>query len=225
MFTGPNIITDGLVLALDAANTKSYSGSGTTWNDLSGNGNNGALINGPTFNSGNGGSIIFDGTNDYADCGNPTNTLISDNIISVFVWFYCTRTTNEPVAFRTNDYTTGWNMWVSNGVLRSTLRPSVSNNNNIYSGTISANNWYQGGFTCDGITIRQYLNGLQVGSTPVATTLNLNNGDTLKIGGHNIYSVQTTMQGRIPKVEIYNRTLSPTEILQNYNATKGRFNL
>jgi hypothetical protein len=195
------------------------------WKDISRGGNNGTLVNGPTYNPANGGSLVFDGVNDYADCGNPTNTLISDNIISVFVWFYCTRTTNEPVAFRTNDYTTGWNMWVSNGVLRSTLRPSVSNNNNIYSGTISANNWYQGGFTCDGITIRQYLNGLQVGSTPVATTLNLNNGDTLKIGGHNIYSVQTTMQGRIPKVEIYNRTLSPTEILQNFNATKTRFGL
>lgn len=61
---GPNIIQNGLVFALDAANKKSYPGSGTTWKDLSGNGNDGTLTNGPTFDSGNGGSIVLDGTND-----------------------------------------------------------------------------------------------------------------------------------------------------------------
>jgi hypothetical protein len=62
---GPDLIQDGLVLCLDAANTKSYPGSGTSWVDLSGNGNNGTLTNGPTFSSTNGGNIFFDGTNDY----------------------------------------------------------------------------------------------------------------------------------------------------------------
>ena len=61
---GPRIVTDGLVLCLDAGNSKSYPGSGTAWNDLSRNGNNGTL-NGPTFNSADRGSIVFDGTNDY----------------------------------------------------------------------------------------------------------------------------------------------------------------
>jgi hypothetical protein len=69
MFTGPNIVTDGLVLYLDAANQKSYPGTGTTWNDLSGNGNNGTLVNGPTFNSDNNGSIVFDGVDDYVNFG------------------------------------------------------------------------------------------------------------------------------------------------------------
>ena len=61
----PRIVTSGLVLALDAADRNSYPGSGTTWTDLSGNANNGTLTNGPTFNSANGGSIVFDGTNDF----------------------------------------------------------------------------------------------------------------------------------------------------------------
>ena len=61
----PNIVTDGLVLCLDAANKRSYPGTGTTWTDRSANGNNGTLTNGPTFDSANGGSIVFDGTNDY----------------------------------------------------------------------------------------------------------------------------------------------------------------
>ena len=62
-FRGPNIVTDELVLALDAASPRSYPGSGTVWNDLVGS-NNGTLTNNPTFDSGNGGSIVFDGTDD-----------------------------------------------------------------------------------------------------------------------------------------------------------------
>ena len=64
-FVPNSIIDDGLVLYLDAANTKSYPGSGTTWTDLSGNGNNGTLENGVGYNSGNGGSLVFDGVDDY----------------------------------------------------------------------------------------------------------------------------------------------------------------
>jgi len=69
----PNTVTDGLVLYLDAANTRSYPGTGTTWSDLSRGGNNGSLINGPTFNGGNGGSIVFDGTNDSVNLQQSTS--------------------------------------------------------------------------------------------------------------------------------------------------------
>ena len=63
---GPRIPTSGLIFYLDAANTRSYPGSGTTWTDLSGNGNTGTLTNGPTYSSANGGQIVFDGSNDNA---------------------------------------------------------------------------------------------------------------------------------------------------------------
>jgi hypothetical protein len=69
-YRGPQIVRDGLVLYLDAANTKSYHGSGTTWSDLCGNGNDGTLINEPTFDSGNLGSIQFDGADDNAQKSN-----------------------------------------------------------------------------------------------------------------------------------------------------------
>ena len=67
----PNIVTDVLVLCLDAANRRSYPGSGNSWLDLSGNGNNGTLTNGPTYSSANGGSLVFDGVDDYVNCGTP----------------------------------------------------------------------------------------------------------------------------------------------------------
>jgi hypothetical protein len=66
MYTGPSIVTDGMVLSLDAANTKSYVSGSTVWRDMSGNEYSGSLINGPTFSNVNGGSIVFDGVDDYA---------------------------------------------------------------------------------------------------------------------------------------------------------------
>lgn len=85
---------NGLVLCLDAGNTKSYPGSGTTWTDLSGRGNTGTLTNGPTYSSANGGSIVFDGTNDYVST-NYTQTSVTGYTIDV--WFKSTDTgTQNP---------------------------------------------------------------------------------------------------------------------------------
>jgi hypothetical protein len=84
---GPRVVTDGLVLALDAADTNSYPGSGTTWNDLSGNGNTGTLTNGPTYSSDNGGSIVFDGTNDYVPL---VNNLGDPQQFTIEFWAYPT---------------------------------------------------------------------------------------------------------------------------------------
>lgn len=87
MFTGPNIVKNGLVLWLDAANTKSYPGSGTTWTDMSGNNRNFTLVNGPTYNSANGGSIVFDGTNDIA-----TLNIASDNPMKIQNFIFANHT-------------------------------------------------------------------------------------------------------------------------------------
>lgn len=68
----PRAVTNGLILSLDAANTRSYPGSGTVWTDLSRSGINGTLTNGPTFNTANGGNIVLDGTDDYVNCSNSS---------------------------------------------------------------------------------------------------------------------------------------------------------
>ena len=93
----PKIVTDGLVLCLDAASRKSYPGSGTTWFDRSGNGNNGTLTNGPTFSSDNGGSIVFDGTNDYVNCGTTLGNFGTSNFTINF--FFKTSTSLHPRTF------------------------------------------------------------------------------------------------------------------------------
>jgi len=81
----PKVATDGLVLYLDAANPKSYVSGSTTWGDLSRGGNNGTLVNGPTFDGGNGGSIVFDGVNDYGTV--PTNPLLITTEFTKSIWF------------------------------------------------------------------------------------------------------------------------------------------
>ena len=103
---GPSIVTNGLVLCLDAANIKSYAGTGTAWNDLSGNSRTGTLTNGPTYSGTNGGSIVFDGVNDYVQTpslsltGNETNLTLS-------CWFKPANTNTTKAVISIGDETIG----------------------------------------------------------------------------------------------------------------------
>jgi uncharacterized protein (TIGR02145 family) len=222
--SGP-IITSGLVLHLDAGNTFSYPGSGTTWTDLSGNGNNGTLTNGPTYTSSNGGAIVFDGINDFVNSGSSIS-LPGD--ISVFAWVYAT-------SFNTN-----WNLivtkWFSPDQAQDfhwALKSSTSganpkqnlyttSNSDIYgNSTFSLNTWYHVGFTLvNGGTLTFYKNGVADGtSNSVSRTSQISN---LQIGESRA-NVAAGLKGRIPQVSIYNRVLTAAEVLQNYNALSPRF--
>ena len=107
----PRIVTDGLVLALDAGNPKSYPGSGTTWTDLSGNGNNGTLTNGPTYSSANGGSIVFDGVDDYAEITDSSNNFDLGGIDATLeFWIYIPSTSGADVIIGKGGNTTNWNL-------------------------------------------------------------------------------------------------------------------
>ena len=91
----PRIVTDGLVLCLDAASKRSYPGTGTVWADLKG-GNNGTLTNGPTFDAGNGGSLTFDGTNDYVEIANSSQ--FHNQRMTASIWI-------NPQTVNTSNYT------------------------------------------------------------------------------------------------------------------------
>jgi len=220
----PRVVTDGLVLALDAGNTKSYPGSGTTWTDLSGNGNNGTLTNmdGANLDSANGGSFTFDGTDEYVNCGNDSSLNVGNNI-TVNVWFYVNQTASFDaiIAKVVNDYSLGWELDNSSGTFRVTLRPSATQIN-LVAGSLSVGNWYMGTMTFDNTTARLYLNGVQTGSTTTGGPVTLNSTEPLRIGGR----VQTpNFEGNIAQVSIYNRALTASEIQQNFNALRGRFSI
>jgi hypothetical protein len=245
----PKIVTDGLVLYLDAANTKSYISGSTVWNDISRSGLNGTLTNGPTFSSANGGSIVFDGSNDYIDNIGDLSSfsfIQNTNIFSVSFWFKVdvinteyrfignTITTAEKgflVVFR---YTSGFGFdalgcYVANGV-GSTLISVGTTNDNIITDT----NWHHACYVINNTTTGLwYIDGRSVTTTiRIPGTITVTNvkstGDstrTLNVGRVNSASPTNFLDGNIAQVQIYNRTLSASEVLQNYNATKTRFGL
>lgn len=217
----PKIVTDGLVLCLDAANAKSYPGTGTTWFDLSGNGNTGTLVNGVGYNSGNGGSLVFDGSNDFVslidNLGNPQQFAVA---------FWCYPTALNVNA--NNNYrrifipggasTNGDNSILIEQIGNISFRiPGGSTANFQATGFSGINQW--GYVTCVyNQTHRQiYFNGSFVSQTAEA-------GATVDFGSPQICGPNSQQfQGNIANFKIYNRALTPQEIQQNYNALKSRY--
>ena len=223
----PRIVTDELVLALDAGNTKSYPGSGTTWTDLSGNGNDGTLLNSPTFNSANGGYLDFDGTNDYVNCGNSSVFNQSGGkSFTVTCWALFNTATqvhnpifNKSATNGTWEYTLGLNS--SRGVSWLTSSNGTSWIGTGVNETISLNEWYYYavGFDYANQVSFASINGKQIYTS--AQTGIYNGSRPFEIGRHN--DPVRYMNGNIAQVFMYNRALTATEVEQNYNALKGRY--
>ena len=238
IFYNPRIITDGLVLALDAGNTKSYPGSGTTWTDLSGGGNTGTLTNGPTYSSANGGSIVFNGSTQYSSSSALSGSFAS---FTVLIWFYPTSVTNyqNPIdcnyAYNGSTGNIGPRLEMnSSGTLGWDYSNDTAVNNNFYSHNVvssglSANTWYCAGITYDGSSSTTYLNGSSTGLT--RTTIGTPTGfvgvmNNVTIGkGFSLGGAERIFAGRVANVQIYNRALTASEVSQNFNALRSRFSI
>jgi hypothetical protein len=214
----PKIVTEGLVLYLDAANPYSYVSGSTSWNDISRGGNNGTLVNGPTFSSANNGSIVFDGTDDYV----IHSSLDLGTVCSWGVWVNYVRVANSNEAFvilganlpnRYNlyyDFPTK-NFYVGTGDVFRTLQ---------YDAGLNANTWYNIIHTRNENTVTVYINGVSIGIMTGTSSLP-SLFRTIGSEGTSAYFSNIRVSG----VCYYNRTLSAQEVLQNYNATKTRFGL
>jgi hypothetical protein len=232
---GPSIVTDGLVFAVDAANPSSYPGSGTTWKDQTINQNNGTLINGPTFDSANGGSIVFDGSNDYVDYGdndiftfgNGTN----DEPFSISAWIKPVDNARFRIAFKWGTTLREYYFQIAGG---GALQVSINSSLSVYIGrngqtTISENVWSHVVMTYDGSgnknNINIYLNGVLDNDSAISSgtyTAMSNTTQPFEIGRYNGGSYA---DGQIANTQIYNRALSTSEVLHNYYALKSRFGL
>lgn len=227
---GPNIITEGLILNLDAADRNSYPGSGTTWYDLSGNGYNGTLTNGPTYSTAGGGSIEFDYTDDYVPVTGMANYSYT-NGITVAVWNYNGGgvgpyrgvVTNGTVADRVGGFDLRYGREDSGRNLYWSVRNASSTAASVtLTGDLSQWGYYVG--TYDNSSVYGYKNGAFVSSAA------LSGGGQLKTMSNSTtiaWSPGTAeyLDGKLAVVQIYNRALSATEISQNYNQTKSRFGL
>jgi len=221
-----NIVTNGLVLALDASDPKSYPGSGTTWFDRSGLSNNGTLVNGVGYNSSNRGSLVFDGVNDYVSCSGSIVT----SQATFIVWVR--RNGNQPTAtgllMSRGTNVTGLNLSYNNNVNVQTIGYTWNDAPNTYnwnSGLLIPNNaWAMCVISVAPTVATAYLgtsNGVSSAANNVShsnTTIN-----TIRVGrddqGGRLFN------GNIAVAQIYNRALSSSEIAQNFNATRGRFDI
>jgi len=216
----PRIVTDGLVLCLDAGNRKSYPGSGTTWNDLSGANNTGTLTNGPTFSAANGGSISFDGVNDYIDVGNPTSLQLS-SAITIHSWVKGTsfstlgnivsKNSNNGYRFRVN--LNGSITWFDRG---------ATNLIGTSAGVITTTTWYNIVTIGDSSGLKIYVNGTLNTSGGSAYSPTTSTGNFL-IGANTEFNEY--YNGNIATIIVFNRALTAAEVLQNYNATRSRFGI
>lgn len=228
---GPDIVENGLVLCLDAGNIKSYPGSGIIWRDLSGNRNDAALNNGPTFNSANGGHLVFDGTNDYAGITSASTLNMGGKSFTADIWIaVSTSSGSERIIFE-------YNVWSTQGTYQVTTQSGnqiVVNFINAQAGgkalyytytPFTTGIWTNvvGQFDTVNNTISTYINGSMVAQNTAVTQEIGSAVSSLHIcsrGGGSLF-----LPCKMASLKIYNTALSATEILQNYNATKGRFRL
>lgn len=213
------IVQDGLVLNLDAGVDASYGGSGTTWTDLSSTGASGTLTNGPTFDSANGGSIVFDGSDDVC-----ITSFVCPSIFTWSVWFkaydvdmgqYQNLISIQAPYYMLFLLTTGTSrlgFWSSDGMSGTSLgTPNLSDDV-----------WYNAVFIREGNSViggyKAYVNAIAYGSTNTGTW---SSSDIVYIGNRQDVNQQFT--GNISNVSIYNRALSANEVAQNFNATRHRF--
>ena len=218
---GGGLINTNLVLHLDAGDSSSYSGSGTTWTDLTGNGNDGTLINGVSYSSSNGGYLNFDGTNDRVDFSSyvqPAHT--SSSSFTWFVWLYPFETLNNDVIMG-NRAVTGSNVWTKLTPKRfEWVYPNHMNESG--SGTnVTTNHWQNICITKNGASFTYYKNGTSVAT--MTSTHSKNYTNPFHIGGDASYG--ENVQARISVVAVYDAALTASEVLQNYNVHKSRYGL
>ena len=227
------VVTDGLVLYLDAANSISYVSGSTTWNDLSRNGNNGTLVNGPTFNSGNGGSIVFDGVDDRVSRNISIDT---GQNFTVNAWIFPTLlgTTRRAVVGNSYPFSgrVGWLFCTAGSSINNTFFMSIGADisfRNAAANTLSLNTWQyitaivsNGGGSITLLKDGQATNTATVGLTTGTITYT---SPQFNVGFRDVSGTTDPYTGNISQVTIYNRALTQQEVLQNYNATKGRYGL
>jgi hypothetical protein len=225
----PNIVTSGLVLNLDAGNLASYYGAGTTWSDLSGNGRNGTLQGSPSYNAANGGSLVFNGSNQFVSNTLPNLGISGNAAITLSCWFYTSASSFATLLSYGGGAVAAGDTFSlivdANGVI------SVHFNGG--NGTLSSSNVFLpntwNNFTATktpgaaNTTTKLYLNGIEL-TISSSTTITPNFIPyVLNVGRWVDATYGYFYPGRISQASVYNRALSAAEVSQNYNALKGRY--
>ena len=233
-----DIVSDGLVLFLDAATGNSYPQSGTSWNDLTRNGFVGTLINNAGYSSANGGAITFNGvttSNNGSKVTIPYNAALNPTQITFGCWVNRTAAGFYSHFFGMPAGTSWANPYTSYGIefIGATNQPALvlgftDNTFSYVNGTatveLDVGKWVNIVGTYDGSVGRIYVNGLQQTSLTINKTL-LTSSQPFIIGAETVNSSDYALNGRLGSGYVYNRVLSAAEILQNFNAQRTRFGI
>jgi len=237
-YTG-GIVTNGLILNLDAAKTDSDPGTGTTWRDLSGNSNNGTLTNGPTFSGiGKQASIVFDGVDDFVILPSGITLGTVSFTVSCFLKYTIPISNNFRDIINNRNISTAFSGFLlttdfisRNGKIRVQLNSTttISSFTSTGSKNIADNNWNQVVIVVDRITnvMTFFVNGVQEGNSfDISSIGDISPGSNLQIGGDLAFNdTKAWLPGNISTTQIYNRALSQTEVSQNFNALRGRYGI
>ena len=213
-----SIVRDGLVLHLDAANIKSYPGSGTTWFDLSGNNIHGTLQNTPVYSSNDNGYFEFDGTGNYVSFTGHSSFLNTAGDVSFETTFIHNNASGGIAGIiQIGDFT---GTYMSNSNL--SIQTNGDNSDELVS--LNENQWYHTICTFEsGSQYKLYVNGSLVDT--VSTTDTSYSLSTTGYVGRRVAGGIDLFSGKISTAKIYNRVLSPNEIQQNFEALRGRYGI
>jgi hypothetical protein len=218
----PSIVTTNLSMFLDAGNASSYPGSGTDWTDLSGNSRNGTLTNGPTYSSADGGSIVFDGTNDFVQCSGS----ITATAATFVTWIRRngTQSDYDGIIYSRGATATGIQFFGTTNRIAYTWNNAVNTYTWNSGLTLPDLTWCMIAVSVTSSSATAYLcqsSGITSATNTVShtsTTLN-----DIKIGQDDLGGRFFT--GNIATAMIYDRALSAAEITQNFNALRSRYGL
>lgn len=224
VYAGPEIADSGLLLHLDAGNTKSYPGYGTAWTDTVA-GNVGTCTNGPVYSFLNGGYFVFDGIDDYVQFGN-----YADNLSTFTISAWIKTTSNSSIMMviaKLVNYSNGagWGLFLNSGTLRLILQKDGSNWSVTYTTqTLNDGNWHHVAIVVSTYSVSaMYIDGIAYAQTlaSAGTVNTTSNAVNLRIGTDN--APEYYFNGSLSAVTIHQQVLTAAQVLQSYNATRGRY--
>lgn len=223
----PSIVTSGLVLCLDAANRKSYSGTGTTWVDLSGNNINFTTFNTPTFSNNNLGYFTWNGTSTYATA--PENSLFNAETLTLECWTRTTSVNQNGFFFEKGNVNTQYAIFFESPNIKIRTNTAISGIVDLQftaASYVQSNIWFLVTASYANGLKKFYINGVLLGTQNVTGGFTTN-ANGMSIGAYGGFSGAKAYyySGDIATMKFYNRALTDAEVSQNYNATKSRFGL
>lgn len=219
---GASIVTNGLLLLLDAANSRSYPGTGTAWNDLSGQGTNSTLTASPPYSSSNLGYFTFNGSTQFALTTNPGGTITTGTVMA-WVWRNGVQNGFTGIVYNrgTGNNILGLGTLGDGTNLSYTWNNSASTYDWLTGLTIPNQAWSMVAVSVGASTTTAYVNMSSVSQSYVPASMTFGAGWWV---GRDSSSIRT-WNGRISTAIVYNRALTTDEIAQNFNAYRGRYGI